>query len=227
MKLVNTLYNLEFDLIENQILVLSIENHLAYSNILETLWKQYKGEGGDFILSDESKELKLSQKMECIYNIFNTNTNDRKIITKLYQELTFQNDTLLQEESVLFKQELISYFDKVISTVPYSLKYNFDTDLSSLMKSISVEIDDDSDSLLEKTMQYIKLMNQICGVEIFVIPNLKAYFSPEEIIQLYEFTIYNKIYLIVIEAIQTPHIEPHIEGEKCWIIDEDLCIIEL
>lgn len=211
MKLVNTLYNLEFDLIENQILVLSIENHLAYSNILETLWKQYKGEGGDFILSDESKELKLSQKMECIYNIFNTNTNDRKIITKLYQELTFQNDTLLQEESVLFKQELISYFDKVISTVPYSLKYNFDTDLSSLMKSISVEIDDDSDSLLEKTMQYIKLMNQICGVEIFVIPNLKAYFSPEEIIQLYEFTIYNKIYLIVIEAIQTPHIEPHIE----------------
>ena len=220
MKLVNTLYNLEFDLIENQILVLSIENHLAYSNILETLWKQYKG---DFILSDESKELKLSQKMECIYNIFNTNTNDRKIITKLYQELTFQNDTLLQEESVLFKQELISYFDKVISTVPYSLKYNFDTDLSSLMKSISVEIDDDSDSLLEKTMQYIKLMNQICGVEIFVIPNLKAYFSPEEIIQLYEFTIYNKIYLIVIEAIQTPHIE----GEKCWIIDEDLCIIEL
>lgn len=223
MKLVNSLYGLEFDLIENQILVLSIENHLAYSNILGTLWKQYKGEGGDFILSDGSKELKLAQKIECIYNIFNINTNDRKIITKLYQELTFQNDNLLQEESVLFKQELISYFDKVISTVPYNLKYNFDTDLSSLMKSISVEIDDDADSLLEKMLQYIKLMNQICGVEIFVIPNLKAYFSTEEIIQLYEFAIYNKIYLIVIESIQTPHIE----SEKGWIIDEDLCIIEL
>lgn len=207
MKLVNTLYGLEFDLIENQILVLSIENHLAYSNILETLWKQYKGESGDFILSDESKELKLSQKMECIYNIFCITTNDKKIITKLYQELTFQNDTLLQEESILFKQELITYFDKVISTVPYNLKYNFDTELSSLMKSVSVEIDDDSDSLLEKVMQYIKLMNQICGIEIFVIPNLKSYFSTEDIIQLYEVAIYNKIYLIVIEPIQTPHIE--------------------
>ena len=127
--------------------------------------------------------------MDCIYNIFSINTNDRKIITKLYQELTFQNDTLLQEERVLFKQELISYFDNVISTVPYNLKYNFDTDLSSLMKSLSVEIDDDSDSLLEKMMQYINLMNQICGVNIFVIPNLKVYFSTEEIIQLYEFTI--------------------------------------
>lgn len=223
MKIVNTLYGLEFDLIENQILVLSIENHVAYSNILGTLWKQYKGEDGDFILSDGSKELKLAQKIECIYNIISINTNDKKIITKLYQELTFQNDNLLQEESILFKQELISYFDKVISTVPYNLKYNFDTDLSSLMKSISVEIDDDADSLLEKMIQYIKLMNQICGVEIFVIPNLKAYFSTEEIIQLYEFAIYNKIYLIVIESIQSPHIE----REKGWIIDEDLCIIEL
>lgn len=207
MKLVNTLYGLEFDLIENQILILSIENHVVYSNILGTLWKQYKGEDGDFILSDGSKELKISQKIECIYNIFSINTNDKKIITKLYQELTFQNDNLLQEESALFKQELISYFDKVISTVPYNLKYNFDTDLSSLMKSISVEIDDYADSLLEKIIQYIKLMNQICGVEIFVIPNLKTYFSTEEIIQLYEFAIYNKIYLIVLESIQTPHIE--------------------
>ena len=69
MKLVNTLYGLEFDL---------IENHLAYSNVLGTLWKQYKGEDGDFILSDKSKELKLSQKMECIYNIFAINTNDKK-----------------------------------------------------------------------------------------------------------------------------------------------------
>lgn len=223
MKLVNTLYGLEFDLIENQILVLSIENHLAYSNMLGMLWKQYKGEDGDFILSDKNKELKLSQKMECIYNIFAINTNDKKIITKLYQELTFQNNTLLQEESILFKQELIAYFDKVVSTVPYNLKYNFDTDLSSLMKSISVEIDDDADSLLEKMMQYIKLMNQICGVEIFVIPNLKVYFLTEDIIQLYEVAMYNKIYLIVIEPFQTLHVE----GEKGWIIDKDLCIIEL
>ena len=121
MKLVNTLYNLEFDLMENQILVLSIENHLAYRNILEELWKQYKGETGNFILSDGDKELKMSQRIECIYNIFNINTNDRKIISKLYQELTYQNDALLQEESIRFKQELMEYFDKLISTVPYNL----------------------------------------------------------------------------------------------------------
>lgn len=165
----------------------------------------------------------LLSELECIYNIFNINTNDRKIISKLYQELTYQNDALLQEESIRFKQELMEYFDKLISTVPYNLKYNFEVDLSSLMKAISVETDVECDSLLEKMLQYIKLMNQICGIDIFVIPNLKYYFSTEETMQFYQFAMYNKIYIVVIE----PTLSPHMEGEKSWIIDDDLCIIEL
>lgn len=136
---------------------------------------------------------------------------------------TYQNDALLQEESIRFKQELMEYFDKLISTVPYNLKYNFEVDLSSLMKAISVETDVECDSLLEKMLQYIKLMNQICGIDIFVIPNLKYYFSTEETMQFYQFAMYNKIYIVVIE----PTLSPHMEGEKSWIIDDDLCIIEL
>lgn len=117
----------------------------------------------------------------------------------------------------------MEYFDKLISTVPYNLKYNFEVDLSSLMKVISVETDVECDSLLEKLLQYVKLMNQICGIDIFVIPNLKYFFSTEETMQFYQFAMYNKIYIVVIE----PTLSPHIEGEKGWIIDDDLCIIEL
>ena len=79
MKLVNTLYNLEFDLMENQILVLSIENHLAYRNILEELWKQYKGETGNFILSDGDKELIQFRDNFTIIGI-----NIKNIINALY-----------------------------------------------------------------------------------------------------------------------------------------------
>lgn len=37
------------------------------------------------------------------------------------------------------------------------------------------------------------------------------------------YRMYNKIYMVVIE----PTLSPHMEGEKGWIIDDDLCIIEL
>lgn len=40
--------------------------------------------------------------------------------------------------------------------------------------------------------------------------------------QFYQFAMYNKIYMVVIE----PTLSPHMEGEKGWIIDDDLCIIE-
>lgn len=223
MRLVNQSYDIEFNFIENVVIVLSIENHRAYRDILEELWRQYKGEYGGFILSEDDKELKISQKIECIYNIFCINSNERKILSKLYQELIYQNGTLLQDESIRFKQTLIDYFDKLISTVPYNLKYNFDVDLASLMKAVSLETDEETDTLLDKLVQYIKLMKQICGVNIFVIPNLKYYFSEEEIMHFYEFVIYEKIYLIIIEPVQTKHYK----YEKGWIIDNDMCIIEL
>lgn len=81
----------------------------------------------------------LNSKIGCIYNIFNINQNDKKIISKLYQELSLQNDLLLQGEFMHFRQAVIEYFDKMISTDPYNLKYNFDTDLITLMKAISLE----------------------------------------------------------------------------------------
>ena len=71
MRLVNTFYNLELELKENQILILSVENPKIYREFLKDLWNQYKGDDGNFILSDNTKELKISQKIECIYNIFN------------------------------------------------------------------------------------------------------------------------------------------------------------
>ena len=41
--------------------------------------------------------------------------------------------------------------------------------------------------------------------------------------QLYEFVFYEKINLVIIEAIHSVGIS----GEKCWILDKDLCIIDL
>lgn len=66
-------------------------------------------------------------------------------------------------------------------------------------------------------------MHEICMIDILVIPNLKYYFSSEDIKQFYQFIIYSKIHLIVIES----HRTPAINDEKSWIIDKDMCIIEL
>lgn len=220
--LVNTFYDFEIELIENEVVVLSIESPNAYQKILHDLWTQYNGIEGSFILSENSKELKIPKNIECIYNPFSVNLNDKKILTKMYQELSSQGTSLLQEEGTVLRKSLINYFDQLLNTVPYDITYNFDFDLISLIKALDVQTDVSSDTLIEQISSYMKLMQQLCGISIFVFNNLKGYFNESDLQLLYESARYNKINIINIEPIHTAHIS----GEKCWIIDRDLCIIE-
>lgn len=220
--LVNTFYNLELRLIENEITVLSLEAPSAYQKIMHDLWQQYNGNEGSFILSENGKELKIQKNVECIYNPFTVNLNDKKILTKLYQELSLQGDALLQEDGIELRGSIIRYFDKLLNTVPYDITYNFEFELSSIIKALDVQTDSTTNTLTEKLCSYMNLLQQLCGISIFAISNLKCLLQNTDLQLLYEYAKYNKINLIIIEPIHTPHII----DEKCWIIDNDLCIIE-
>lgn len=220
--LVNTFYNFELRLIENAITVLSVEAPSAYQKIMHDFWQQYNGNEGSFILSENGKELKIQKNVECIYNPFSVNLNDKKILTKLYHELSLQGDSLLQEDGIELRESIISYFDKLLNTVPYNITYNFEFELSSIIKALDVQTDSTTDTLTEKLCSYMNLLQQLYGISIFVISNLKCLLQNTDLQLLYEYAEYNKINLIIIEPIHTPHIK----DEKCWIIDKDLCIIE-
>ena len=140
----------------------------------------------------------------------------------MYQELSSQGASLLQEEGIILRKSLINYFDQLLNTVPYDITYNFDFDLISLIKALDVQTDVSSDTLIEQVSSYMKLMQQLCGISIFVFNNLKCYFNESNLQLLYESARYNKINIINIEPVHTEHIC----REKCWIIDKDLCIIE-
>lgn len=186
------------------------------------MWNQYNGADGSFILSEDGKELKIQKNIECIYNPFCINLNDKKILSKIHQELSLQSNELLQEESISFRQSVITFFDKLVNIVPYDITYNFEFDLISIIKALDVQTNSVSESLLERLCTYMKLMHQLCGISIFVFSNLKSFFTGTELQLLYESAQYDKIHLINVESIHTPFIN----GEKCWIIDKDLCIIE-
>lgn len=223
MKLIHTGYGLEMEIKENQVLVLFIENRKAYCQLMQDLWNQVQGQEGNFILSDKMKQLKISREMECIFNPFSLNCNDRKIMNKLYQEVKEQADSLFQEESAKLNGEINCYLEHLLMQMPNALKYDVDFDAIGLYKLYHVEIDCSGETLLERIMEYLRVLSKICGVTIYVFVGLKQYLSEEELDQLYKFLFYEKINLIIIESLQMPLIY----AEKGWILDEDLCIIEL
>lgn len=223
MKLIHSEYQLEIYLKENEIIILTIENQKAYRDILLDLWNQVEGGEGEIILSEGEKIKKISKDMEVIFNPFGLDCNNRKVINKLYQELKeISEETLIQEYTEVNKN-IIEYLEKIVQHVPYALEFDLDLDLNTLLKMYNVRISSLSEGLLENIIEYMRTMSRICNVRIFTFVGLKQYLTSDELEQLYEFVFYEKIYLISIESIFIKRLE----GEKCWILDKDLCIIEM
>lgn len=223
MRLVHTGYHLEFDLRENQITVLVIENPKVYTDILWDIWNQVQGGEGEFILSEREKIKSISKEVECIFNPFLLSCNDKKVIGKLYQELREQADSVLIEEGALLNSCIMNYMDRLFLRVPYALEYESDFDIAGLLKLYDVKVSSFWESLLDRIVEYLRIMRQICGMEVYVFVGLKQYLTKEELKNLYEFASYEKIHLIMVESVQSQHID----GEKCWTFDKDMCIIEL
>lgn len=222
MKFIYSQYQLEIDVKEEQITVLTIENPKAYRDILSDLWNQIEGQEGEIILSENEKVKKLAKEAELIFNLFDLDCNNKKVITKLYQEIKELTNENLLNESAEINTQILGYLEKAIDQVPYALDYEVDFDVSVLLKMYDVRVNTLAENLLEKIVEYIKVMNRICNIRIFIFVGLKQYLTVNELEQLYEFIFYEHISVLILEPVFTKSII----GEKSWILDSDLCIIE-
>lgn len=221
MKLLNANYGIEFELNENEVNVLVVENPAVLSSIISELYKQSNGQDGNFVLSDKEKLFKFGKEIALVLEPFSINCNERRIVTKLYQELKTQIDEYMIEETVQLYSKIVDYLDKVTQKVPYLTTFQLDFDITGLFKLLDVELESSDYSLCENIIAYMKALAQLCGYQIMIFLNLKMFLSIEEIMSLYEFAFYNKIDLILIES--TMHTT--LQTEKTCIIDKDMCVI--
>lgn len=65
-------------------------------------------------------------------------------------------------------------------------------------------------------------LNEIIGVKILTLVNIKSYLSENELIELYQSASYNKIQLLLIESVE----RKLLSNEDVCIVDSDKCIIK-
>ncbi len=223
MKLVNTTYDLTIELEEETVQVLIIENPKILSAMLQELHQQIYGGDGNYVLSNNDKIIKIAKKTSLILEPLSITCGDKKIISKIYDELSMCVEDQLLEDKVKINQEVISYIDNVIRQVPYPLEYNLEIETESLLKLVGVRMEVNETDLCEKVAEYIKVMSAVCKCELIIFLNLKMYFTKEELELLYKQAIYSNIKLILIENLE----REQLSGEKIQILDYDKCWISL
>ena len=220
MRLVNSRLGLDIELKENTISVLIIENKKEMRYAVESLYNQCNGLEGDFILSDD-KVLKMDKCSQIIMNPFSVDFNSKKIINALYSEMSEVANLYVEEKGELNKR-IIELMDRILLSMSYSgIEYNIDFAWNEIFKLYGVKLEEQYSGLLEKTIEYIKVLSKLCRIRVLILVNYKAYFTVEELQEIYSQAQYNKVYIFMIESNE----EKRIGGENVYIIDKDRCFI--
>lgn len=211
--------NLEFR--ENEVQVVTIENREYFSAFLQDLYNQSQGIGGKIILSEGEKMLSLNKVVEIVWNPFSVDINNRKILSKLFQELKTISIEEQYTEICELNSKVINYLDELNLKIPYPIQFHLDLDVLDLYKVYGVQLDIEGMDMFERLLQYVKVLKSLCGIQLLVFVNLKNYLSEKQIKELYKTAFYYKMNLLLVEA----HQGKKFECEKNQLIDEDMCFI--
>lgn len=222
MKLIQRELGLEIELKENVVTVLVIEDVSMRLEFIDSLYSQVLGNDGNWLLVENEKDYDLSKKAEIILEPFSLELNNKKVKTKLYHDIKTVSQDFCFSQGLELHSHICSYLEDLLEKIPYPVKYQEEWNILELLKAYGVELEDESDNLCEKLFNYIRLINQVCGISLFIILNIKQYLTKEQIIELYKLASYSKIHLVLIEFNMLYNKE---SCEEIFVFDEDRCLI--
>ena len=199
-----------------------IESPKLFSKYLQELYRQSEGEEGNFILSDEDKEISIDKYVEVIVNPFCVNINDKKILNKLYTqlaELAYAEDMYLLTQEI--QSKLKDYVFQLEHMGSYILEMDSEVDATAIFKVLGVRIDNYSENFFENINLYIKVITELLKKKVIVFINLKSFLEKDQIKQLTETAIHNEVRLLFLEN----HQRDFSADFTRYIIDKDGCEI--
>ena len=222
-KLVYGKYDISMKLEENYVNELIVENPAVLAEVVQELTAQTEGAEGGFILSEDEKILSIEKNLVFIKDPFSVDVNQRKLLTKLYEELEGYTKDELFFEREDFYHAYIRYMNGVCEKSGLFLTYEEEPKAEDIFKLAKLRIDCQAERLVEQVAEYLRVWAELLHQEVFVFLNLKLFLTKEELEALYQECLYRKVQIILIEAVFTEKMPE----EKIYLIDKDKCIIYL
>ena len=200
--------------------VFEIYNQKLFSEIINTINNQCNGEDDDnsIVLMENEKRLNIEKTIYLLTDLFNIDFNSKKILNKIYGIL-IQNIQNRQDEELGNINLKLRYLIEEINELPFEFNMNSEIDIEDLLKTFNVKIDTRCyTTIIEKVEFIISIISTLKIAEILVIPNFKTYLTEEEVLEIYKYSIYNNVKLLILENKSN---EKMLKYEQKNIIDEN------
>lgn len=220
MKLIIKYIDNDIELKENEISAIEIENKRYFYRIVKDLYNIYDNELSEdiYLIDDNNKEINVSNKIKIFIDYFNFKLDSKKYTN----DITKYINKILSEETkvTLLNQykKIINLYKKELNNIDLPLVLDADLDIENITKLIKISINTNKE-LINNLFTLIDLENIFQTKNILVFINLKQYLSKEEIEELYKYSIYNGINLLLIDS---QSYGTTLTNERKLIIDENL-----
>lgn len=209
----------EIKFIDGYINNIEVENKKYFFRIINNLLLKNNDNNDEILFFDENfEEINFTNKLNIIIDYFNIDFNNKKYLTevnKLFiEQLTEDNRKKINNEY----RKIISLLKTNLNKIDIPITINDEIDIISLLKIFKLSINS-KDEIIEKLLLLIDIEKIFHINKLLIFVNLKQYLTKEELKELYKYSIYNnvKILLIDSECYGTCN-----EFEKKLIIDENL-----
>ena len=214
----------KIELKEDKVSVLEIEDKKLFNKIIQTLNLKTKGElkeDNEILLKDNEEVLDIEKNMIIVFDLFNIEYNNKKYLSKIYEKISsnIKNSEEYKIEKLILA--LRNYLITEVNELEFEFSMKDDLAIQDILKLFQVKIDEELyDTTLEKLEFLIELISTLGIAKILIIPNLKSYVDKEEVLELYKYSIYNNIKLLIIESNKQ---EDLLKYENKIIIDKNFC----
>lgn len=207
------------EFVDGKINTLIIEEPLMFRSFIAKLIEQSFNIGADFVLSDGLNILYFQKSAEIITDIFRLAFDSRAVTAKVNQAINAEIGNFgTQSADILMK--INSLASEMSASLDFDASFNELNDLSGVLKLLNFSVDYENMTLPERLLQYIDFYCKYFKRKLFVIVNLKACFSANELKEFEKTVKYKKINVLLIENCFHEKIS---DDEIIRIIDKDLC----
>lgn len=211
---------------DEKINILEIVDVKCFSHIIEVLNEKVNGiESNEmFLLDEDENELDFEKEVYLVFDLFNIDYNSKKILNKIY-EMISNNIKMNQDDEIEnMVLKLRNYIIGEINELPFEFVMKRELEISEILKLYNLKIDSENyESILERVEFLIDIISTLKIASIIVIPNLKDYLSDRELVELYKYSLYNNVKLLIIERRNVNKLE----YESVLMIDENFCEVVL
>ena len=198
---------------------LVIENPKFFRSIILGLHDQLSGLSGDFVLSENGKELNLGALTEIIDNCIFLSMNSKALLGKIasaMEQLAYSEDFYLETSNMLHHVE--QYINDLSFRLDCDVQCSHQA-IAGLLKASGLIIREEYESHLEKIVDYMELARGFNGRNLFIFINMRTFFSNNEIGEFFATILSHNYNVLLVDGVSTNILK----DEKRITIDADLC----